>query len=192
MTRPSASVSLLCAVLLAGPAAAHAARAAPLPPPVPPTGAPGTVDGACAADEKGPALVVDVVGLKDRRGLIKLEVYPPVEGEFLGTDRDLVAQGKTFRRTEMKTPASGPVALCVRVPEPGTYSAVVLHDRDSNHKFGWSVDGVGFPGNPRIGWGAPKAAAARVTVGHGITRISVVMNYFRGFGMGPVRSAEGQ
>jgi len=181
------AVSALCLLAaLASPAAAHAARGLPMPPPVPPTGAPGTVEGACSADEHGPALVVDITGFKDRRGLIKLEVYPPVDGEFLGTDTKLVAEGKTFRRVEERVPASGPVALCVKVPATGTYSVVVLHDRNSDHKFQWTSDGVGFPGNPHIGWGAPKAAAARISVGPHVTRTTVVLNYFRGFGMGPI------
>ena len=157
---------------------------------MPPSGAPGTTEGACAADESGPALVVDVLGLKDRRGLIKVEVYPPVDGEFLGTETKLLAEGKAFRRTEERMPQSGPVALCVRVPGPGVYSVVVLHDRDSNHKFGFTSDGVGFPGNPRLGWSAPKAAQAKIVAGRGITRFSVVLNYWRGFGMGPVHTGE--
>jgi hypothetical protein len=68
---------------------------------------------------------------------------------------------------------------------------VLLHDRDGNHKFGWMSDGVGFPGNPRLGWSKPKAVSTRFVAGPGLTRIRVVMNYRRGLGMSPLRTNKG-
>jgi len=63
----------------------------------------------------------------------------------------------------------------------------VLHDRDSNRKFGWRVDGIGFAGNPKLGLGKPNVAEASIRAGSTPTRIAIVLNYWRGFGMRPIR-----
>lgn len=147
----------------------------------------GKAEGRCRANEPGPAFLVQVDGLKDRRGSLKLEVYPSNDEDFLQDDNILINAGKTFRRVEVPVPASGIPELCIRVPAAGTYSVTLLHDRDSNHKFGWRVDGIGFASNPRLGWSKPKAAKTRAVAGNGVTRINIVMNYQRGLGMSPLR-----
>ena len=147
----------------------------------------GKAEGRCRAGESGPALLVEAAGLKDRSGQIKLEVYPPNDQDFLADDNVLVAAGKTFRRVEAPTPKSGAAVLCIRIPGPGTYSLLVLHDRDMDHKFNYKVDGIGFAGNPKLGWSKPKASATRVMVrSGGVSRVSVVLNYKNGLGVGPV------
>lgn len=150
----------------------------------------GKAEGACRPNESGPAFLVDVEGLKDRRGLLKVEVYPDNNHDFLADDNILISEGKTFRRVEMSVPASGTPELCIRVPAPGRYGVMVLHDRDSNHKFGWRSDGIGFAGNPRLGLSKPKADAASATAGPGLTRLDIVMNYQRGLGMRPLHRAD--
>jgi uncharacterized protein (DUF2141 family) len=40
--------------------------------------------------------MVEVAGLKDRTGKLKLEVYPDNDADFLMDDNVLVYQGKTF------------------------------------------------------------------------------------------------
>lgn len=147
----------------------------------------GVAEGRCRANESGPAILVEVAGLKDRQGLLKLEAYPSNDQDFLADDNVLVMAGKVFRRVTGQAPARGRVQLCIRVPAPGAYSLSLLHDRDSNRRFGLSVDGVGFPNNPRLGLSRPRAAATRVVAGPGITRIRIVMNYRRGmFSFGPL------
>lgn len=140
----------------------------------------GKAEGRCRANEPGPAFLVDAEGLKDRQGLLKLEVYPANDKDFLQDDNILISQGKVFRRVEVPVPQSGPALLCIRVPEPGVYTLSLLHDRDANHKFSLSIDGIGFANNPRLGISKPKAAAVAVRAGSGITRIRIVMNYRRG------------
>jgi uncharacterized protein (DUF2141 family) len=147
----------------------------------------GTAEGRCRANEPGSSFLVSVEGLKDRTGKLKLEVYPARDPDFLADDNILVSAGKTFRRVEQPIPASGPVQLCVRVPSAGSYAVSLLHDRDSNRKFSWRVDGLGFAGNPRLGWGKPAAADASAIARTGPTRIEIVMNYRRGFRMRPIR-----
>jgi len=147
----------------------------------------GTAEGRCRPNEPGPAIVVDVAGLRDRRGRLKLEAYPSNERDFLADDNVLVMAGKVFRRVERPLSGQGDVRLCIRVPAPGAYSLSLLHDRDSNRRFGLSSDGIGFPNNPRLGLSRPSAAATRVMAGPGLTRIRIVMNYRRGLSFGPLR-----
>ena len=140
----------------------------------------GKAEGRCRPGETGPALLVSVVGLKDRSGDLKLEVYPANDQDFLQDDKILIAQGKTFRRVEEAVPADGTPTLCIRLPGPGSYGVSLLHDRDANHKFNLSGDGVGFAGNHRLSWSKPKAAASSVVAGAGLTQVPIVLNYRRG------------
>lgn len=146
----------------------------------------GKAAGACRANEPGPAVIVTVDGLKDRKGRLRLDLYPADDGDFLADDSVLIAAGKTFARVDMPVPPAGPVSMCIRVPRPGIYSMSLLHDRDGNLKFNPTADGVGFPGDPKIGWSQPKAAAAAVTAGEGLTAIRIRMNYLRGMRMRPM------
>lgn len=148
----------------------------------------GKAEGRCRPDEAGSSFEVQVKGLKDRIGTLKLEVYPANNTDFLADDNVLVSAGKTFRRVEVPVPASGPVRLCVRVPGPGDYAVSLLHDRDDNRKFGWRIDGIGFAGNPRLGFSKPSAEKASASVGSGPKTISIVMNYRRGLGVAPLAS----
>jgi uncharacterized protein (DUF2141 family) len=140
----------------------------------------GKAEGQCRRGEEGPALLVEVAGLKDRRGLLKLELYPANDADFLQDDNVLIAAGKVFRRVEIPVPQASTVELCIRAPASGIYALSLLHDRDGNHRFGLSVDGIGFGGNPKLGWSKPRAAAASVRVGTTPTRTRIVLNYRRG------------
>ncbi|MFZ2998332.1 DUF2141 domain-containing protein [Sphingobium sp.] len=153
----------------------------------PSTPALGKAEAQCRSNESGPAFLIDIVGLKDRSGLLKLEVYPANDRDFLQDDNILIAQGKAFRRVEVPVPSGDPVSLCVRLPGPGRYAVSVLHDRDGNHRFGLSVDGVGFGSNPKLGMGKPRASEAAIVAGASVTREQIVMNYRRGLlSFGPV------
>jgi len=155
--------------------------------PLPSTPDLGKAEGQCRPDEAGPSVLVDVIGLKDRRGRLKLELYPANDDDFLADDNVLLGEGKTFRRVEVEVPPSGPVELCIRAPSAGTFALSLLHDRDANRKFSLSVDGIGFGGNPRLGWSKPRASAASVRVGNGPTRVRIIMNYRKGlFSFGPI------
>lgn len=154
--------------------------------PVKPDPSLGKAEAACRTNESGPAVLVSVTGLKDRRGLVRAELYPANDGDFLADDAVLINAQKLFRRADLDLPASGPVALCLRVPAPGRYSLSVLHDRNRNLKWDKLSDGLGFGGNPKLGWSKPKALAASVTVGAGPTRTEVVMNYLSGLKYKPL------
>ena len=145
-------------------------------------------DAAACSPGGGPAILVTVRGLKDRKGSIKLELYPAVQADFLKDDRDLVRQGKTFRRVRASTPQTGIAQLCIRVPQPGRYALLVTHDRDGKNKFNFFADGAGFPSNARLGMSRPKLAQALIDVGPGITQTTISVQYLRGLGgFGPVK-----
>jgi len=148
----------------------------------------GKAEGRCRSSEPGPAFIVNVAGLRDRTGQLKLEVYPATDEDFLADDNVLVAAGKTFRRVEVPVPASGPTELCVRVPRAGRYGVVVLHDRNSDRRFNWRGDGIGFAGNPRLGLAQPDVEEASALASSRRTSITIVMNYLRGMRMRPLAS----
>ena len=163
--------------------------AAPVPPEVEfgmPSRELGKAQGRCRVNEPGPALLINVTGLRDRQGLLRTELYPANDDDFLQSDKVLVRAGKLFHRVETPLPPSGPVQVCIRVPEPGRYAVSVLHDRDSNRRFGFFSDGVGFSGNPVLARSKPSAASVAIAIGPGVTQTRIVLNYRRGFGMGPL------
>lgn len=156
------------------------------PAPVKPDPSLGTAEALCRPNETGPALIVGISGLKDRKGLVRAELYPANDADFLADDAVLVNAHKLFRRVDLDLPASGPVALCLRVPGPGRYSLSVLHDRNRNLRWDKLSDGLGFGGNPKLGWSKPKAASAAVAVGAAPTRTDVTMNYLHGLNYRPL------
>ncbi len=180
------AAAILLALVL--PAMAHAIPKEGEPGYLPSSTELGRAEGRCRPDEHGTAVLVNVTGLRDRQGTIRAELYPATDADFLRDDNLLIMEGKTFRRVEERLPASGPVVVCIRLPGPGAYTMSVLHDRDGNRKFGLSSDGIGFPGNPKLGWSKPKAESARFVAGPGMTNISVRLNYRRGlFSFGPLK-----
>lgn len=141
---------------------------------------------ACPANE-GPAIQATIAGLKDRTGIVKLELYPDNATDFLKDDRDLIAQGKFFRRVQVKTPATGEVVLCMKVPRPGRYALLFTHNRDNKMKFSFWSDGAGFPSNRKLGRQRPSVDEAVIDVGKGVTATTIRAQYLRGLGgFGPL------
>lgn len=150
----------------------------------------GVAAGRCRPAEAGAAFLVDVIGLKDRAGHLKLELYPANDDDFLADDNILVMAGKPFARVDVPTPAEGAVQLCIRAPHAGRYALSLLHDRNSDRKFELSIDGIGFSNNPKLGWSKPHADRVGVDVGDAPRRISIVMNYRHGLGMRPEKAGD--
>jgi uncharacterized protein (DUF2141 family) len=146
----------------------------------------GKAESVCRTDETGPALLIRATGLKDRRGILRAELYPANDTDFLADDNILIQQGKAFRRVDLAIPATGDPILCMRIPGAGRYAVSLLHDRDQNLKFGVFSDGIGFSSNPKLGRSKPSAAAAAFNADQGVTRVDVTLNYFRGFSMKPI------
>ncbi|MFM9853528.1 MAG: DUF2141 domain-containing protein [Sphingomonadaceae bacterium] len=157
--------------------------------PVKPNPQLGKTEAACRAGETGPALLITALGMRDAKGLLRAELYPPNDTDFLQDDAILVNQGKTFRRVDLNLTPSTEPTLCMRVPGPGRYALSLLHDRDRNLKFSLWSDGIGFSGNPKLRRAKPAASTAIITAGPGMTRISITMNYLHGFmQFGPINS----
>lgn len=135
---------------------------------------------------RGPAIQVNVQGLKDRRGELWLELYPPTPEDFLNADTDLLAQGKVFRRTRSRLPAAGSVEICIQVPRPGRYALMLRHNRVERDKFSVWSDGAGVPANQSLGRSKPRLDQALVTAGPGVTVVAIKMQYLRGFGFSPL------
>ena len=146
-------------------------------------------DAAACNPGGGPAILAQIAGLKDRKGRIKLELYPANEADFLADDSVLLAAGKVFRRVWTTIPPSGQVQVCIRVPRPGRYALLVTHDRDGRNKFNFFADGAGFPGEGKLGMSRPKVERAIVDVGAATVERVVRMQYLRGLGgFAPVKS----
>ncbi|MDV3458776.1 DUF2141 domain-containing protein [Sphingomonas sp. HF-S4] len=145
-----------------------------------------TTDGSCAI-AGGPRVIVNVTGLKDRTGRLKVELYPANEADFLKDDRELVREGKPFRRVWAPMPASGAVSVCIRAPSAGQWALLFTHDRDGKNKFNFWQDGAGFPSNARLGRSRPKVRQALVNVAPGGGQITVRAQYLKGLGgFGPL------
>jgi uncharacterized protein (DUF2141 family) len=139
-------------------------------------------DAAACNSGQGPAILANVTGLKDRRGTLKLELYPANEQDFLEKDGVLIRAGKTFRRISVAAPASGDARICIRVPRPGRWAIFAGHDRDGKNKFNFWSDGAGFPSNRKLGRAKPKLADSVIDVGPGVTQTTIRMQYLRGLG----------
>jgi uncharacterized protein (DUF2141 family) len=145
-------------------------------------------DSAACQIGAGPAIRANVSGLKDRTGELKLELYPATEADFLKDDRDLIKEGKFFRRIRVPTPQSGPISLCIKVPTPGKYALLFTHNRDGKNKFDFWMDGAGFPSNIKLGRTRPQLNMATITVGGGVTVTDIQAQYLRGLGgFGPMK-----
>lgn len=145
-------------------------------------------DAAACTGGGGPAILARIEGLKDRKGNLKLELYPANEEDFLQDDGVLVRAGKTFRRVQVPTPATGArVEICIRVPRPGRYALLFTHDRDGKNKFNFWSDGAGFPANTKLGRRKPPLASALIDVPNGVATTTIRAQYLRGLGgFGPV------
>ena len=139
-------------------------------------------DSAACVRGGGPGILVTVVGLKDRIGRLKLELYPATEQDFLRDDRDLIRDGRFFRRVWSPTPAAGEVQMCIRAPRPGRYALLFTHDRDGRNKFDFWKDGAGFPSNTRLGRRRPTLDQAVISVGADVTTVTIRAQYLRGLG----------
>ena len=153
---------------------------------VPGGAAPIGQDAATCQAGHGPAIDVDVQGLKDRAGELWLELYPATQADFLGNDDALIAAGKTFRRTRGVLPAAGAVDICVKVPRPGRYALLLRHNRTGKDKFSIWRDGIGIADNQAIGRHKPTVEQATVTAGGGVTTIPIKVQYLHGFGFSPL------
>lgn len=120
----------------------------------------------------GPAVLVQVRGVKEAAGRIRVQSYPATGGAWL-------AKGRWLHRVESRA-NSGAMNFCVPVPAEGKYGIAVRHDRNANGKTDISQDGGGFSNNPSINifnLGKPSVGKVAFHAGPGVTRITVNLRY---------------
>jgi uncharacterized protein (DUF2141 family) len=125
----------------------------------------------CAAG-KGPAIQVNVRGIKGTSGKIRVQNYPATSSAWL-------AKGKWLQRIEAKASAAS-LNFCVPVSASGKYAIAVRHDKNGNGKTDISTDGGGFSNNPSINvlnLGKPSVTKVAFTAGAGVTTITVNLKY---------------
>lgn len=119
------------------------------------------------------SLDLDLAGLRSQRGLVQVCVTGD-PAHFPGCDHDPAAHRLTV-------PAAR--AATVHVPDlpSGAYAVALIHDENGNGRldtrFGIPTEGFGFSNNPRILFGPPSFAAARIMVGAGETDETVKLHY---------------
>ncbi len=130
----------------------------------------------------GPAILVTITTLKDRKGQFRMDLYSDDPDAWLAGKKKTESEGKTFRRIRAPVPPNGTPQLCVRVSGPGRYALFVLHDRDGDDKVGVFTDGFGFSRNPRLSFAKPKIAAVVFEYPGGVLPLAINLNYAGGVG----------
>jgi uncharacterized protein (DUF2141 family) len=118
---------------------------------------------ACRAGQ--PSILVNIVGLKQRTGNIRVALY--------NNPSTFLARGQTMRKINVPVTGGGPMHVCIAVPQPGRYAIAVRHDVDGDNARGDWSDGGGFSRNPRL------------SLLH-LLPVSVVLNYRFGLSIRPV------
>jgi uncharacterized protein (DUF2141 family) len=124
---------------------------------------------------KGPAIRLDVTGLKSGEGNLFVRTYYARSSDWLKSRRYI-------HRIETR-PRKGSTSVCVPLPAAGAYAITVQHDANGNRETDLSVDGAGVSNNPKFGSflgivpRPPAVDKARFVAGEGITRMSIAVQY---------------
>ena len=124
------------------------------------------------AEGKGPAVLVNVQGVKEARGNVRVQSYAATPGTWL-------AKGRWLHRIESRANA-GNMSFCMPVPSEGKYGIAVRHDRNGNGKTDFTQDGGGFSNNPGVSilnLGKPSVSKVAFDAGPGVTRITINLKY---------------
>lgn len=147
-------------------------------------------DAAVCARGAGPAILVNVIGFKNRAGTVRART-------FGGSPSTWFDKKHYLKRTLTNVPTSGAVAICMPVPRPGIYAVDIRHDINGNSDTD-KADGAGASGNPKLSlfdiiFGRrPPADKVSVQVGDGVVPITVVLKYLSGGSVQPVQMSAGR
>lgn len=135
---------------------------------------------ACRPGARAPAVLVNVKGFRRQAGTIRVQLHGGNAATWLGDKTHMKRIELPVSRAEMP--------VCVRVPRPGRYAIAVRHDEDGDRKM-TRHDGGGYSGNPDLSIARLKPAydESAFTVGNGVAKVDVVMNYLFGLSVRPVR-----
>jgi uncharacterized protein (DUF2141 family) len=123
----------------------------------------------------GPAVRVDVSGMKSADGILIVRAYHARESEWLKAKKYFAKVHEPARK--------GRMSVCVPVPVAGeNYAIAVQHDVKGNYATNFSTDGAGMSNNPVVKTfiGIPRPPAigqVAFPAGAGVTRIAIEMRY---------------
>lgn len=127
------------------------------------------------APGKGPAIRLEVTGLKSAQGNLFVRTYHARSGDWL--------KSKRYIHRIDTVPRKGSTTVCVPLPASGAYAITVQHDVNGNRDTDMSIDGAGVSNNPKLGTilglvpRPPSLDKARFTAGEGITRMTIAIQY---------------
>lgn len=133
----------------------------------------GNDAGQCAAG-KGPAVQINVTGIKSASGNLFVRAYPATKADWLVSKRYVM-------RVDAK-PRAGSMTVCVPLPAAGNFAIAVQHDVNGNRQTDLS-DGAGMSNNPGIKKvlglvpRPPTVDKTRFSAGPGVTRMTISMQY---------------
>lgn len=167
LPRAAIAAATLAALALTGAATPLAAQA---------LGRKITNDMSQCAPGKGPAVRVEISGIRSASGNLFVRTYRARESDWLKSRRYL-------HRVDT-TPRKGSMSVCVPLPAAGDYAITVQHDANGNRDTDFSVDGAGMSNNPEIRTflGIPRPPAldkTRFRAGDGVTRLPIQMRYLK-------------
>ena len=120
----------------------------------------------------GPAVLINVSGVKESNGTMRVQNYRGTASEWLKT-------GAWLYRVE--APAkTGNMQFCLPVPSAGTYAVAIRHDINANGKTDIFGDGGGMSNNPSINifnLGKPSYKKTAFNVGNDVKSINISMKY---------------
>lgn len=124
-------------------------------------------------DGLGPAVRVNVNGIKSSEGDLRVQLYR-------GTKEDWLVSGRWLYRIQVPARA-GSMSFCLPAPTAGTYAVATRHDVNGNDKTDLRTDGGGMSNNPSINilnLGKPSYTKTRFDVGDGVSTIAINMRYW--------------
>lgn len=119
----------------------------------------------------GPAVRVNVSGIKNAQGNVRAQIYRATEADWLQS-------GRWMYRIEVPAQA-GSMSFCLPVPANGSYAVAVRHDVNGNGSTDIRTDGGAMSNNPSINifnLGRPSVRRTAFDV-NGVTTININMRY---------------
>lgn len=117
----------------------------------------------------GARALINILGLENQEGNIRVQVYSDDPEEFL-------ENGKKLLRVDVPV-SSLDAQVCVSFPAVGTYAMVVMHDRNANGRADILTEGFGFSRNPKLMFSKPDHDEVAIAMSEGVTEIDVSLNY---------------
>lgn len=129
-------------------------------------------DAARCQPGKGPGVRVQIEGIKEATGTIRVQLYRGIKADWLQS-------GRWLHRIEAPARA-GTMSFCMPAPQAGTYAIAVRHDVNNNGKTDLREDGGGMSNNPSINifnLGRPSYTRTAFEIGEGVSSITINMRY---------------